>query len=40
MVPFALGMRPLAFKEDRMVKPMDLPALYIFRYFVFLAVAL
>jgi len=28
-VPFALGIKPFAFKEDRMVNPIDLPRFHL-----------
>ena len=33
MVPFARGMSPFAFSEDRMVNPIDLPFFHRRRYF-------
>jgi len=39
-VPLALGMSPLAFKEERIVKPIDLPCLKSLRYFLSRFVAL
>jgi hypothetical protein len=31
LVPLALGIRPFAFREERMVNPIDFPCLYRFR---------
>jgi hypothetical protein len=33
LVPFARGMSPFAFRDDRMVNPMDLPFFHNFTYF-------
>ena len=40
LVPLARGIRPFAFKEERMVNPMDFPCLYRFRKYRLRAVGL
>lgn len=40
LVPLALGIRPFAFREERMVNPIDFPCLYRFRKYRLRAVGL
>ncbi len=40
MVPFALGINPFAFRDERIVNPIDSPRFHFFKYFKLRAVGL